>query len=604
MDGHPNRRIPALVGLVAASILAAGGAGSPSALAASGGRLTISPAPRTPDASPHTQISVLGVGAERIRSVSARGAATGAHAGRLRPYSRDRGASFVPDRPFAEGERVDVVVRVEDRKPVRFWFKVAHLAPNPPVINFTQTQPSKLQHFVSRPNLIPPQLTVLNPAGATRGRVFLTPLPSPIVHPQDNNAITINPVGPGGPMISNPNGRLVWFKQLKPPEVAANLRIQRFRDQRVLTWWQGNVTLAAFGLGEGVIANHSYRTIQTVDAGNGYDMDIHEFTLTPGGDALFTIYSPLRVHLPGTPAGTTSPLLDSIVQEVDIRTGLVVWEWHCYGHIPLEDSYATPQNSSSYDAYHLNSIQPLPDGRVLVSARDTSAVYEIDRASGRILWTLGGKASSFRLAPASRFHFQHDAQMLPHDRVSLFDDEGGPPTTGPARGLVLALNPRRHTARLVRQYRRSADTFSQSEGSVQTRPSEDAFVGFGAAPFFSEFSPGGRLLYDASLPQDDGSYRAYRFGWKATPNTRPRIAARSTDPSTVSVYATWNGATNVARWEVLAGQSAQSLRSVASKRKHGFETRIDVPSSARTFAVRALSSRGRVLAVSRPVHPS
>ncbi len=152
--------------------------------------------------------------------------------------------------------------------------------------------------------------------------------------------------------------------------MATNLRLQRYGRRTVMTWWQGPVTPAAFGLGEGVIADSSYRTIRTVHAGNGYAMDLHEFELTPDRDALFTVYSPILVHLPGTPAGTLSPLLDSIVQEVDIATGLVVWEWHAYGHIPLADSHATPANSSSYDAFHINSIQALSHGRVLaVGAR-------------------------------------------------------------------------------------------------------------------------------------------------------------------------------------------------------------------------------------------
>ena len=119
-------------------------------------------------------------------------------------------------------------------------------------------------------------------------------------------------------MIVDGRGDLVWFQQLTPPDVAANLRVQRYRGHKVLTWWQGGVTPSAFGLGEGVIADRSYRTITTVRAGNGYPMDIHEFTLTPDGDALFTIYSPVMVHLPGTPAGKLSPLLDAIVQEVDV----------------------------------------------------------------------------------------------------------------------------------------------------------------------------------------------------------------------------------------------------------------------------------------------
>ena len=590
-------RIAASLGVVtaAASILVASAFGS-------NRKPAISPAPGTPAVSPETQISVLGVKPHRIRAVSVTGSESGSHPGTMRRYWDARGASFIPDEPFTEGERVRLVVRIRGRQPVRRSFTIARLGPIQPPLNLTAQQPGKLQHFVSEPALLPPRISV-HERGTTRGRVFLTPLPSPVVHP--GGSLTIDPVGPGGPMISDANGNLVWFKQLEPPNVAGNLRLQRFRGRRVLTWWQGGVTPSAFGLGKGVIANRSYRTIRSVHAGNGYEMDIHEFTLAPGGHALFTVYSPVLVHLPGTPEGELSPLLDSIVQEVDIRTGLVVWEWHSYGHIPLEESYATPENSRSYDAFHINSIQRLRRGRLLISARDTSAVYKIDRASGRILWRLGGKASDFRIRGGAAFWLQHDAQLLPGHRVSLFDDEAGPPQKAPAsRGLVLDLNRRRGTARMDHEYLRSDHTSAQSEGSVQTRPDGNVFVGFGAQPFFSEFSPGGRLLYDASLPRDDGSYRAYRHRWWATPRTRPALAVRSTDAAEVSLFASWNGATGVDRWQVLAGRRGEPLRPIGSRSNQGFETRIRLSSPADTFVVRALDGDGRVLAASPRTHPS
>jgi hypothetical protein len=333
-------------------------------------------------------------------------------------------------------------------------------------------------------------------------------------------------------------------------------------------------------------------------------MDLHEFQLTGSGDALFTIYSPVMVNLPGTPPGTLTPLLDSIVQEVDIRTGLVVWEWHSYGHIPLEQSMATPSNSATYDAFHINSVQPLRSG-VLISARDTSAVYKVDPASGRVLWTLGGNASNFQMGPGAQFFFQHDAHMDRAGRITMFDDEAGPPQKAPySRGIALAFDPKSHTATLAGEYARSADTSAQSEGSVQTLPDKNVFVGFGSTQFFSEFSPGGQLLFDGSLPQNDGSYRIYRFPWKATPKTPPAVVVHRTDPSNVSLYVSWNGATQVARWQILAGQSAGSLAPVKKVPKTGFETQVDLPSSATMFGVRALSSSGRVLGRSPAVPAS
>jgi hypothetical protein len=465
-----------------------------------------------------------------------------------------------------------------------------------PLLSINRSQPSKLDHFVSAPDLLAPRIDVLRPGDGLAGDILLTPLPSPVVHPQSNNVLTISPVGPGGPMIVDARGRLVWFRPLARPAVAAGLRVEGYRGRPVLTWWQGGVTPSAFGIGEGVIADSSYRTLAVVHAGNGYSMDLHEFRLTQDGDALFTVYSPVLVHLAGTPAGSTSPLLDAIVQEVDIRTGLVVWEWHALGHIPLSDSYATPANSATYDAFHINAVQPLADGRVLVCARDTSAVYEVDRAGGRIVWTLGGKAGSFRFGPGARFFFQHDAEMLPDGRISLFDDEAGPPLhASTSRGLILALDRRHRTATVARRYLPAGNRSAQSEGSLQILPGGDAFVGFGSQPYFSEFTAAGRLLFDARLPQDDGSYRTYRSVWSATPRTRPAVVARRIDATHLAVFASWNGATAVDRWQVLELGSRTPL---AVARDAGFETRIGVVSSASAVIVRALSSSGRVLATS------
>ena len=579
--------------LIAALAIATAALAAPASASASKTRLAISPQPGTPDASPQTQISILGAPRSRIRSVSVTGERSGAHSGRLRPYSHHRGASFVLAQPLSQGEGVSVRIKVRGRKPIHYGFTVATLGPAQPPLTLPATQPDKLQHFTSAPGLTPPVITVSKSSKKARGGgdVLITPLPSPVVHPESNNTVTINPVGPGGPMIFDAAGRLIWFRQLQQPEVAANLRLQHYRGRPVLTWWEGTVTPSAFGVGGGVIANRSYNVIKVVHAGNGYPMDLHEFQLTKDGDALFTIYSPIRVHLPGTPDGTLSPLLDAIVQEVDIRTGLVVWEWHSYGHIPLETSQANTQNSASFDAFHINAIQPLKPGRVLISARDTSAVYDVDQASGRLLWTLGGRGSNFRLGQGAQFYFQHDAHMLRGGRISMFDDGAGPPMLNPfSRGIILQLNYRRHKATLVRQFARSTSTSAQSEGSVQTLPSGNVFVGFGSEPFFSEFSSGGRLLLDGSLPVDDGTYRTYRFPWTATPRTAPAVAAQRTGPGSVSVFASWNGATRVARWRVLADG-----RRVATVRRTGFETRIGLASSAQSFAVQALDSKGRVI---------
>ncbi|MBK5111684.1 MAG: aryl-sulfate sulfotransferase [Thermoleophilia bacterium] len=599
-------KFTALAVLAAATVMVGGLAGPTGAVAGSSNqKLTISPAKGTPNASAETQISVLGIHPDKIKSVELTGEQSGAHSGQMRSYSGKRGASFLPDEPLTEGERANFTVRIKGRDGINSWFDVGVSGPDLPFLTLTSTQPEKLRHYQSLPGLVPPKITVEKNSHRTTGDLFLTPLPSPTVHPGSDNTVTIEPVGPGGPMIANRHGQVVWFRQLEQPTVAANLRIQRYEGKKVLTWWQGGVTPWAYGDGKGVIANTSYRTVATVTAGNGYLMDLHEFELTDSGDALFTIYKPQMVHLPGTPEGTLSRMMDAIVQQVDVKTGLVVWEWHSYGHIPLEDSRATPENSASYDAYHLNSIQQLGGGRVLVSARNTSAVYKIDKPSGKVLWTLGGTASSFRMKKGAEFFLQHHARKLNDGRISVYDDGAGPPKLAPfSRGLMLELDHKRMTAKVSREYSRSNETSAESEGSVQTRGNGNVFVGFGSEPEFSEFSKKGKLLYDASQPEDNGSYRVYRHNWSASPKTQPVAVARRTDGSAVSIFVSWNGDTKTETWQVLAGASGGPFRPVATAERKGFETRIDLTSPAEKFKLRALDPDGRVLSTSAGIEAS
>jgi len=591
-----------VVGLCAISALAIFGVGTTaSAVAAKppAQKLTISPSQDTPTANAKTQISILGAPKSTIKSVVVTGTVSGSHTGTLKSYSGNRGASFIPDVAFTPGESVTATIKIQGKSTITRNFTIAVLGFIPPNLPITTYQQDKLHHYVTEPDLLAPKITInkSNEQTSTEGKIFFTPLPSPAVHPGTDNPLTFRPVGPGGPLITSPKGSIVWFKPVTPPAVAANLDVQKYQGKKVLTWWEGPVTLLAFGQGEATIANTNYKTIATVKAGNGFSMDLHEFHLNSAGDALFTIYQPVMVHLPDTPDGTLTRVLDSIVQEVDVKTGLVTWEWHSYGHIPLSESYVTPATSPGYDAYHLNSAQQLDNGKVLVSARDTSAVYKIDQASGKINWTLGGLASDFKMKKGVQFYFQHHARVLNNGDISIFDDGAGPPQYHPyGRGIVVKLDQNKKTATLVDQYHRDTTTSPQSEGSVQKLSTGNTFVGYGAEPYFSEFNKKGKLIYDGNLPVDDGSYRTFRYKWSGMPTTKPKAAVVATGDSTDTIYVSWNGATQVSKWQVL-GLVNGAYKPILKTNKKGLETKIDVKTSATSFKVRALDAKGRKLSV-------
>ena len=119
------------------------------------------------------------------------------------------------------------------------------------------------------------------------------------------------------------------------------------------------------------------------------------------------------------------------------------------------------------------------------------------------------------------------------------------------------------------------------------------FIGWGQNPYFSEYNGRGRLIFDGRFVDANAHYRAYRFNWSGNPQDLPAVAASSRRRKT-SVFVSWNGATSVARWQVLAGSSPTTLKIVRTAAKGGFETVIAIPRSS-YVAVQALDRQGHPL---------
>jgi len=619
--------VPGVLTLVGGFALAPGSAGSPGARrlssapdpgpawtaaalgrsararrAQAGATVSVSPQPDTPDASPRTQISLLGAPPSSITGVSARGSRSGSHPGRLLAYAAAPGASFVPSRPFSPGETVHVRVRFGagvSQGPLDFHFKVARPAGFPPPPRSPIAKPlrsNRIWSFVSRPELHPPRVVLTTDlASSAPGDIFLGAL---------------SKVGPGGhaiaqhgPLILDSRGDPVYFQPLAGREKAENFRVQSYEGAPVLTWWQGRINPLGFGRGDDLIMDSSYHLIARLHGGNGERPDLHEFLVTPQGTAWVTSYVPVHVNLSARGGSATGSMIDSIVQEIDIKTGLVMFEWHPYGHIPLSDSYQPVPKQKTYNPYHVNAVQAGPD-LILMSARNTWAIYVVSVKTGRVVSTIGGKAGNFHLGPGARFAWEHDAQVRSDGTISMFDDEAAPTEKPPSRGLILRLDQSTRTATLAHQFGHPhPPVLAGSQGNLQSLPNGDVFIGWGSEPYFSEFTLGGQLVFDGHFPPGVQSYRAFRLAWAGHPTTKPDAAARPAAGGGVTVYASWNGATQVASWQVLAGPSAGSLGPVATEPRTGFETAITVKTTQPYVAVRGIDAQGHNLGTS-PAVPS
>ena len=561
-----------------------------------GTSLSVSPLPDSYDASYRTQISLLGVPAAALSSVTVTGSDSGRHSGRLRAYSQGDGASFVLAKPLSQGETATVRGKLRNGSHTqRFsWhFTVASQDTLP------YSKPSKpsgkdyneKQHFHSRPELEPPSLVIdAHSPQSEGGDIFIAPYSGP---------------GPPGPMIFDNAGNLIWFHLLpKTASAATNLQVQQLGGQPVLTWWQGYIPPQGFGQGEEIIVNANYQEIEHVRAGNGYSADLHDFKITPQGTALLTVFNPIDCNLSvvGGPSG--GAVTDSVFQELDMRTGLVRREWHSLDHVPMADSYSLATHASAkwpFDYFHINSIDQRADGTTLISARNTWSLYQLSTSSGRVQSTIGGHRSSVKLGSGTHTAYQHDASTLSNGTISVFDNGSVPKVHPQSRGLVLALNPKTDAATVVAQYEHSPSLTSDSQGNIQQLANQDMFVGWGSEPYFSEYSASGQLLFDAHLHGSYQSYRAYRFAWTGAPLDTPTIVASPVSGGRATVYVSWNGDTRTAAWRLLAGSSATTLTPVASTPHSGFETAIKTPAPAPYVAVQALDASGAVLATSRTI---
>jgi hypothetical protein len=462
----------------------------------------------------------------------------------------------------------------------------------PRISSSTAKPMGRRRSFQSRPDLRPP--TVTASAGATSelgarsdpGFLFLGPGP-----------VSLKGSEQYGPLVVDRSGGLVWFRPVPQGMQVTNVARSSYRGEPVLVWWEGNVLPSGYGQGEAVLVDRSYREVTRIRAAHGRHMDMHALTLTAAGTALFTCYpETVQQDLASIGGSSDAQVLGSIIQEVDIATGRLLFEWRALQHIPVASSYEP--FGQTYDYLHTNSIQELPDGNLLVSARHTWALYKLERRTGQIIWTLGGKQSEFQVARDARFAWQHDAHQSSERVLTLFDnDTDGTVRPGlQSRGLVLELDESRRRVSLRHAYPNPQGLLAGAMGSMQMLPSGRVMVGWGVLSRTTEFTADGTRLIDFALPAGMYSYHGSWLPWTGTPHEQPAVAAgRDPRSGAALAYASWNGATNVASWLVEAGSRHDRLQPLGIARHQGFETIIPLHPQLRFASVTALDGDGRRL---------
>jgi hypothetical protein len=556
------------------------------------GPISAYPSPGTVSAGPGTQISLRGAPANRLGRIQVTGSKSGSHSGRLRAHSDGQGASFVLSRKLRQGERVTVRTGL----PIRgtrngdFTFRTARMPKRVTIQNLIleNIPAKKTRKFRSRPDLAPPFVTVTTSRpGIAPGYLFLSPKSK-----RDEKQ--------AGPLIVDNSGQPIWFEAFAGIDAATDFRTQTYKGKPVLTYWRGT-SRQGIGTGEMVMLDQSYRVIHRIRTANGFRPDLHEFKITPDDKALIVTYPVVRQDARAVKGGKKRDLVvDSVVQEIDVETGLVTFEWHSVGKIPLTESFSLPRPGTPFDYAHTNAVNLDSDGDILMSARNTWTAYKIDRETGKIVWRLGGKRSTFKVARAAHFAWQHDVHRRSDGAITVFDNSAFPPVRKFSRALAIRLDESRKTASLISATAHPQKLLTATQGNQQTLPNGNFMVGWGSQRQLTEYDAAGKVLFNAALSLGYESYRSYRLPWVGLPRSRPKVAAADEPGAGTDAYMSWNGATEVATWELFAGSSPSTLRSVGRAPRRGFETKMTAPGVPRFVQVRARDTAGNVLSTSAP----
>ncbi|KAI0150812.1 Arylsulfotransferase-domain-containing protein [Xylariaceae sp. FL1272] len=380
------------------------------------------------------------------------------------------------------------------------------------------------------------------------------------------------------------------------------------------------------------IYDESYNLVHRV-TGKGdfwdYNPDSHEALITTNNTAVMIIGKGEKANLTHLGQGEED-VTNNYIQEVEIGGNKVLFQFNMRDYFNPEDSYWPWHGSGpydfgwAYDMWHTNSVEKLPNGDFLVSSRHLHSIFLLDGKTAKVKWVLGGKRNEFKDITkngSGEFHWQHNARLTAPNRITFFDNHDifngycNESEKGCSRGLEIEFNEDEKTYWVVNEWYHPQSLITASRGGVNRTPKNNTLVAWGQNPMYTEHAPDGEVVMDIQrgqvLPLDHGigqviAYRAWKADWVGKPKWPPSIAADTDDAGVTSIYVSWNGATEVDKYVMLASNRSSRLNGkdsiIATSDRTGFETPFVLDQKVKYARIAALDRNGTILGFTSAVN--
>jgi len=269
------------------------------------------------------------------------------------------------------------------------------------------------------------------------------------------------------------------------------------------------------------IVNSDGKITDSIQCGNGYIADFHEFQILPNGHYFINSWEAVMMDLSQKyNASPSSRVIGTIYQELDANKN-VVFQWRSLDEMSLDDFVPYALQANTFDQARGNSGFADWDGNYIFSFPTTNEIVKVNRATGAFMWRLGGRHNEFtfineheEFAP-NYFSFQHYAHRLPNGNILLFDN-GMRKAPAFSRAVEYELDEINKTCKLVWEYRHDPAIITNFGGAAQRLPNGNtliswAMVGSSFARTLTEVTPNNEIVFEMSLPQSLISYRSYKF---------------------------------------------------------------------------------------------